>query len=145
MDINYFDLSGGINQSSTKTELGLNPKKIYWADSNNIEIYNNKGIVRQSGNILFLELPEPEKVTGMCEMESDDKCKLVITTDSGKIYIYNYYDKSLVNLDKILVGKSPIFANFLRGVVIATEADAMFYIKDNVMVIYKFNSHYDFT
>ena len=24
----YFDLSGGINQASTKTELGLNPKKI---------------------------------------------------------------------------------------------------------------------
>ena len=30
MDVNYFDLSGGINQASTKTELGFNPKKIYW-------------------------------------------------------------------------------------------------------------------
>ena len=56
MDINYFDLSGGINQASTKAELGLNPKKIYWSDSTNIEIYNNKGITRQKGNSLFLEL-----------------------------------------------------------------------------------------
>ena len=85
MDINYFDLSGGINQSSTKTELGLNPRKIYWSDSTNIEIYNDKGITKQKGNTLFIELPEPEKITGMCEMEADDKYKLVITTISGKI------------------------------------------------------------
>ena len=43
MDVNYFDLSGGICQASTKTEMGMNPKKIYWSDSENIEIYNNKG------------------------------------------------------------------------------------------------------
>ena len=55
MDVNYFDLSGGINQASTKTELGLNPKKIYWTDSENIEIYNNKGIKKQKGHTLFLE------------------------------------------------------------------------------------------
>ncbi|MBR6723212.1 hypothetical protein IKL64_07135 [bacterium] len=131
MDINYFDLSGGINQASTKVELGLNPKKIYWADSKNIEIYNNKGIVRQKGNSLLLELPEIEKITGMCEMESDDKYKLVITTETGKIYIYNDSNKSLVKLDKTLVGVQPIFVNFLRGVIVATEADAMFYIKDS--------------
>ena len=89
MDVNYFDLSGGINQASTKTELGLNPKKIYWTDSENIEIYNNKGIKKQKGNTLFLELPEAEMVTGLCEMESDGDFKLIITTISGKIYVYN--------------------------------------------------------
>ena len=40
MEVNYFDLSGGINQASTKTELGTNSKLIYWSDSENIEIYN---------------------------------------------------------------------------------------------------------
>ena len=45
MDINYFNLSGGINQALTKTELGTNTKTIYWADSKNIEIYNNRGLI----------------------------------------------------------------------------------------------------
>lgn len=105
MDVNYFDLSGGINQASTKTELGLNPKKIYWTDSENIEIYNNKGIKKQKGNTLFLELPEAEMVTGLCEMESDGDFKLIITTISGKIYVYNEKNDSLTTLEKTLTGK----------------------------------------
>ncbi len=52
MDVNYFDLSGGINQASTKTELGLNPKKIYWTDSENIEIYNNNKGIKSKKEIL---------------------------------------------------------------------------------------------
>ncbi len=131
MDVNYFDLSGGINQASTKTELGLNPKKIYWTDSENIEIYNNKGLKKQKGNSLIIELPEAEKIIGIFEMESDEKFKLVITTVSGKIYVYDERTNSLVKLEKTLTGQNVIFAKFLRGIVVATESDAMFYIKDN--------------
>lgn len=131
MDVNYFDLSGGINQSSTKTELGLNTKRIYWTDSKNIELYNNKGIIKQKGSQVMLELPDAEEITGMCEIESDSLFKLVITTVSGKIYIYSDVDNSLTKLEKTITGKNIKFAKFLRGVVVATESDAMFYIKDN--------------
>lgn len=131
MDVNYFDLSGGINLASTKTELGLNPKVIYWSDSKNIEIYNNKGIIKQKGNTLIAELPESEEITGLCEMESDSLFKLVITTVSGKIYIYSDAGNRFTLLDKTLTGQNVIFAKFLRGVVVATESDEMFYIKDN--------------
>lgn len=131
MDINLFDLSGGINQGSTKTELGCNTKRIYWTDSENIEIYDNKGIIRQKGNTLIVELPNPEKITGIAEMESDSNYKLVITTISGKIYIYSEVNDSLTLLDKTITGKNVIFAQFLRGMLVATESDAMFYIKDN--------------
>ena len=131
MDVNYFDLSGGINQASTKTELGVDTKRIYWTDSKNIEIYNNKGIIRQKGNTLMVELPEAEEITGIKEMESDGLFKLVITTISGKIYIYSATGESLILLNKTLTGKNVIFENFLRGVLIATESDTMFYIKDN--------------
>ena len=41
METFYYNLSGGINQSTTKTELGLNTKNIYWADSQNVEIFQN--------------------------------------------------------------------------------------------------------
>ena len=38
MEVAYYNLSGGINQALTKTELGIDTKKIYWADAENVEI-----------------------------------------------------------------------------------------------------------
>ena len=52
METFYYNLSGGINQASTKTELGLNTKNIFWSDAENVEIFLNKGIIRQKGNVL---------------------------------------------------------------------------------------------
>lgn len=131
MDINYFDLSGGINQSSTKTELGINSQTIYWTDSENIELYNNKGIIKQKGNTLLLELPVPEAVIGMHEMEADGKYKLVIITISGKIYIYENDSEKLITINKTITGKNVKFATFLRGILVSTESDGIFYIKNN--------------
>lgn len=131
MDINYFNLSGGINQASTKTELGTVSKILYWTESENVEIYNNKGIIKQKGNSLFISLPEEEPIIAMHEMEADDLYKLVIVTKSGKIYIYQNSTSELKLLDKVLTGEKIKFANFLRGILIATESDEMFYIKDN--------------
>ena len=109
MEINYFDLSGGVNQSSTKTELGLNTRTIYWADSQNVEILGNKGIIKQKGNTLLVELPQQESITGIHELEAEGIFKLVITTEDGNIYIYSDSSNSLVKLDKKLTGKKVIF------------------------------------
>ncbi len=106
-------LSGGINQASTKTELGTNAKTVYWTDSENVEIYNNRGIIRQKGNTLFLELPEQEPIIGMHEMESDSSFKLIIVTASGKIYIYREDSNSLTLLDKTLTGSNIKFYKLL--------------------------------
>ena len=131
MEVNYFDLSGGINQATTKSEMGLNPKKVYWSDSKNVEIFTNKKIKKQKGNAIILNLPEQEKIIGMTELESDSKFKLVIVTESGKIYIYSEIDGSLNLLSKTLTGTKVIFAQFLRGMLVATNKDSLFYIKDN--------------
>ena len=131
MDINYFDLSGGINLNSTKTELGIHKGRLPWADSKNIEIYTNKGIIKQKGNTLLFELPEEDSVTGMHEMESGDIYKLVITTQSGKIYIYDEVQNELTLLNKTLSGTNVKFACFLYGILVTTESDAMFYIKND--------------
>ena len=128
MEIAYYDLSGGINQASTKTELGLNTKRVYWSDSENVEILQNKGICKQKGNTLFLQLPEAEKITGLHELFVDNSYRLVITTYSGKIYVYNDLTKDLSKVDKLLSGVEPVFTNFLRGTVIASEADSPFYL-----------------
>lgn len=131
MEINFFDLSGGINLNSTKTELGINKNRLYWADSKNIEIYQNKGITKQKGNTLFVELPTSESITGMHEMETKGKYKLVITTISGKIYIYSSEDNQLTLLNKNIQGQNVKFTPFLKGILISTESDNMFYIKNN--------------
>lgn len=134
METAYYDLAGGINQSSTKTELGLNTKQIYWTDAYNIEILQNKGICKQKGNTLFLELPEAEAITGLHEMFFDNNYRLIITTANGKIYVYNDETNSTTLIEKNLTGTKPIFANFLRGSVIATEKDSPFYLDENMMI-----------
>ena len=133
MEIAYFDLSGGINQASTKTELGLNTKKIYWSDSENIEILQNRGICKQKGNELFLKLPEEVEITGLFEMFANNTFKLLITTQKGDIYVYNDTTKKLDKLTKTLKGEKPIFTNFLNGTIVGTELDTPFFID--------FNSH----
>lgn len=129
MEVAYYNLAGGINQSLTKTELGIDTKKVYWADSENVEILQNRGIVKQKGNSLLLEIGE--EITGMAELSAYDVNKLIITTVSGKIYVYdeNHSIKTLV--DKTLIGKKPVFLNFLNGMLVMTEADGLFYIKNN--------------
>lgn len=131
MENNYFNLSGGINQSLTKTALGCDVKKVCWSDSFNVELYQNVGIIKQKGNTVLIQLAETETIIAMREMEADGLYKLVIVTDSGKIYIYDDNSEALVLLDKTLTGKEVIFAPFLRGMLVATEKDAMFYIKND--------------
>lgn len=48
----YYDLSGGINLAQSKIALGMDTKRMCWADAENIEIYQNRGIVRMRGNAL---------------------------------------------------------------------------------------------
>ncbi len=130
MEISYYNLSGGVNQALTKTELGAETNKIYWADAENVEILCNRGITKQRGNTLFQQLDE-EAITGMCEMSGLNDSKLVVTTASGKIYVVDKTHADLKLLDKTLEGKRPHFAKFLNGVLVITESDGLFYIKNN--------------
>jgi hypothetical protein len=129
MEISYYNLSGGINQALTKTELGIDTKKIHWADAENVEILRNRGVTKQKGNVLFAQLEDEEKITGIFEMAAKNETKLVITTESGKIYIENHGVRTL--LGKTITGQKPRFARFLNGVLVITESDGLFYIKNN--------------
>ena len=128
MEVSYYNLAGGINQSLTKTELGLDTKKIYWSDAENVEIFQNRGIVRQLGNSIFTSVNE--EITGLAEMCAYDKSKLVITTVTGKIYIYDEAGSQLVLVNKTLTGIKPVFLNFLNGILVMSESDGLFYIKN---------------
>lgn len=129
MEVAYYNLAGGINQALTKTELGIDTKKVYWADAENVEIFQNRGIVKQNGNSLFLNIAEG--ITGIAEMVAYDKSKLVVTTSSGKIYIHDEANGLTTLLEKTLVGVKPRFLNFLNGILVMSEKDGLFYIKNN--------------
>ena len=129
MEVSYYNLSGGINQSLTKTELGIDTKKIYWSDSENVEILQNRGVVKQKGNSLFLDFEE--EITGIAELNAYDCHKMIITTISGKIYIYDDSTKNIVQINKTILGVKPRFLSFLNGILVISELDGLFYIKNN--------------
>ena len=135
MEVAYYNLSGGINQALTKTELGLDTKKIYWSDSENVEILQNRGICKQNGNTCFLELPVSEEITGLHELEAHNERILIITTISGKIYVNKNGTTTLTLLEKTLEGKKPVFTNFLDGIFVSSEADCPFYIKNDFTIV----------
>ena len=131
MEISYYDLSGGINLAGTKTELGLDTNRMYWADSKNIELLRNNGIKRQNGNSIYLTIPNAEEITGIHEFTHKNSYKLVITTISGKVYIYNEANDTLATVNLTLNGTKPRFKSFLNGFLITSEADKLYYIKNN--------------
>jgi len=131
MEVAYYNLSGGINQSLTKTELGLNTKRMYWADSKNIELLKHNGIKRQKGNAVYCELPVDEKITGIHEFTHQNLYKLVVATESGKVYVYDDFLNSFTLLNLTLTGVKPRFMNFLNGFLLMTETDRMYYIKNS--------------
>ncbi len=124
----YYDLSGGINQASTKTELGINTKTLFWSDSKNIEIYQNKGIIRQKGNVIYAQLPESEPINALHEMKEGSKSSILIVTASGKLYVLDA-NNNIILLNKTVLSQKPVFANFLNGTLISGDQDEMFYVK----------------
>ncbi len=128
----FYNLGGGINQASTKTELGLDVNQIYWSDAKNIEILQNKGIIRQKGNVLLIQIPVTEKIIGLHQMKYGKLYNLLIVTDAGKLFVFNPKSLGLIQLEKTVSGLSRLnFANFLNGVLVSSKSDGLFFIKNN--------------
>lgn len=132
MQTYYYNLSGGINQSSTKTELGLNTKNIFWADSVNIEILQNRGIIRQKGNIKLLTIPTEEKIVAIQELKYGSKIRLVIISNSGDIYIYNKDNDTFLKLDTTIeFSKKISFVKYLNGVLICSDKNKLLFLQND--------------
>lgn len=128
----FYNLAGGINQSASKTALGLDTKKLFWSDAENIEILQNAGIVRQKGNVQILALSTPEEIIGIHPLKTDNTYNLLLATKSGKLYIYGAKSQSLILLEKTINGNSrPSFTDYLDGVIIASKDNALFYINND--------------
>lgn len=128
----FYNLSGGINQAASKTALGLDVKKLYWADSKNVEILQNSGVIRQKGNTLLLELGLQEEIIGLHEMKQGKTSNLLIATGSGKLFVYGANSQALTRLDRTVDGSARVnFVDFLDGVIVGSAKDAIFYINND--------------
>lgn len=128
----FYNLAGGINQASTKTEMGFDTNKLYWTDAQNIEILQNKGIIRQNGNTLLTKLPASEKIISLHQMKYAKVYNLLIATESGRLFVFNPTNQSLVELPKTLSGAKRLnFANYLNGVLVSSQEDPLFFVKNN--------------
>lgn len=132
MQTYFYNLSGGINQAVSKTALGLDTKKLYWADSKNIEILQNTGIIRQNGNTQLFSLDAEEEIIGLHQLKDVNTHNILVATAEGNIYIYQAKTQTLVKINKTIDGGAkPIFADFLDGVVCGSTKDGLFYINND--------------
>jgi len=129
MSFYFYDLSGGLNNAESKTNLGLNTKKIPWAEGENVEIYQNKGIIRQNGNMLLCDLGKEASIIGIFEYQKKTSRHMLIYTAQGELYALNYLTDELTCLksDFARCGKVA-FCNFLGGVVVTNGVDEPVFI-----------------
>lgn len=131
MQTYFYNLAGGINQTASKTALGLDTKQLYWTDSKNIEILQGTGLVRQKGNVLLMNLLQEEAIIGLHQMKEGSDYSLLMATDAGKLYVYTS-SQSLIQLNKTIEGSARVnFVDFLDGVVVGSKKDALFYINND--------------
>lgn len=130
---NYFyNLAGGINQSASKTALGLDTKIMYWADSKNVEILQNNGIIKQKGNTLLFKLSSDEKIIGLHELKDGSNYNILFATSAGKIYVYDSKTQGITTVNKTIDATSQInFLTFMDGVVVGSKTNSPFYINND--------------
>lgn len=128
----FYNLAGGINQAASKTELGLDTKKLYWTDSKNVEILQSSGIIRQKGNILLLNLAKEEAIIGLHQLKDGTTYNLLIATNAGNIFVYGAKSQTLTKLNKTINGSARIsFVDYLDGVICSSKKDTPFYINND--------------
>lgn len=86
--INYYDLTGGLNNVSTPDTLNSTPKKTETPDIVNIEFFKLGGIKSMEGNTAFGDQLD-SAVVGGWEYSRGDKKYMIIATYSGCLYMYN--------------------------------------------------------
>ena len=124
MSFYFYDLSGGVNNAESKTTLGLNTKKVYWAEGENVEIYQNKGIIRQNGNMLLCNLGKKVNIIGVFDHVRNQQRHMLVYTAQGELYALNYLTGVLTCLKNDFTRcENVAFCNFLGGVVVSNGVD----------------------
>ena len=127
----YSDFSAGADYSTTPLQLGLDSKVTPWAHGLNVEIFSNKGVCRQSGNVKIAQNPDGAKITALYTYVPNlnpDAKKILYSTAGGKFYEYDVLtgDHRLLK-SGLKVDAACVFAGFIGGVAVCNGADEPFF------------------
>ena len=126
----FYDLSGGLNTSATKTDLGLDVKQVYWSDAVNVEIYKKRGITRQNGNQLEFNSPDNKAIHGIFGYEAGGKEIILFNCSDGSIYWYDRNLNTTTQINASLTKTTGVtYTRFLTGVVVSNGVDDPFFFE----------------
>lgn len=128
----FTDLSGGHRSDLTALELGLDSKKIYWADAKNVEISATKGIARQGGNTLMTQSPDGAAIMGLCAVESKTSSAsgVLYATALGNLYYYSFSNQTNYLKHSGMTQDTPcVFIKYLNGIIVSNGADDLLFFK----------------
>lgn len=124
----FYNLAGGLNTAATKTALGLDVEKVYWSDAKNVEIYKNRGVTRQNGNIKLYEHAAKSPVRGLFAYKDNDAELIFFNCENGNVYCYNATSNELKTIYQgFSCVYEPTYTRFLTGVAISNGVEPPVY------------------
>ena len=121
--INYYDLTGGLNNVSTPDSLNSTPKKTESPDMVNVEFFKLGGIKSMEGNAQFGDTQEYAIVGGWEYTQNNNKY-MIIALSSGSIKIYNASTEKFDEIYKFPHSANRVsFCNMNNGVVFTNGID----------------------
>lgn len=128
--LNYYDLTGGLNNVSTPDSLNSSPKRTESPDMVNVEFFKLGGIKSMEGNVQFGDTQSAAIVGGWEYTQGDNKY-MIIALKTGEIKIYNSATEVFDQIYKFPHSSNRVsFCNMNNGFV-ATNGidDPVFYEK----------------
>ena len=86
--LNYYDLTGGLNNVSTPDTINSSTRKTESPDMVNVEFLKLGGIKSMDGNVQFGDT-KSSKIIGGWEYIKDNKKYMIIATYEGELYMYD--------------------------------------------------------
>ena len=130
------DFSSGINLACAPLQLGLDAQKTAWASGLNVEIFSQKGVCRQNGNILLTQNPDSKPINSIFTFVPDDPVlsqRILYSTSDGCFYEFDTRTKVHTCLKNDLSPDKPcIYTKYIGGVMVANSAEEpFFYVIEN--------------
>ena len=126
----FYNFKGGLDLKNSAPLIEQSENKTFWADGYNIELLGNGGITQMKGSQLLKQLTGSEEINGGFEGENNGNAFLVVTTNSGKFYLYSNNDFILKKSD-LSANAKPNFKKYLNGVFVSNGLDEPFLFVPN--------------
>src|SRR5574344_819020 len=129
--IQYSDLTGGLNNVNSVETLNANPTRTESPDMCNIEYFKLGGIKSMDGNIQIGD-KQTSKIVGGAEYVKEGKKYLMIATYNGEVKIYNPATE-VFDLVYTFHNKSNLvsFCNMNNGIVATNGIDDLVFYEQN--------------